>query len=329
MSVQSSNTRHSQESGVGLGGVFVTAPREREGTVEVVCSSARRRMDHATSKTFRLFSHTLTVDPTPFPEWPSHTELHCWNCCHQFDTVPISIPQTSVNVNAKKHYSVYGVFCSINCAKKYLMDKHTHDRPQLLMTLNELCVDVYGMCADKVFNAIAAPPRMCLSMFGGDMDIEAYREESLTTHTVLVTPPFVSHAMITEKYPISQDTACPDPATAPPTTTKQPSSSEVVIEPLQEGKHVLRGLRRPTHPLVAPAEDRQDVARLSRFEDFVNTKNVEEESGTTKTGNRSRPLPAARPAKRVRRKEREGDGGGMGGGGGGLTSFLTSRTRES
>lgn len=299
--------------------MFVSAPKEKEGTVEVVCSGARRRMDHhATSTSFRLFSHTLTVDPTPFPEWPRHTELHCWNCCHQFDSVPLSIPQTSVTMDAKKHYSVYGVFCSINCAKKYLMDKHTHDQPQLLMTLNELCVDVFGMPPDQVCNAIAAPPRMCLTMFGGDMGIEEYRAESLSTHTVLVTPPFVSHAMIVEKYHI-------------PTTPSHAASNDedvvVVVEPLQEGKHVLRGLRRPTHPLVAPGEGAKGggtSAGLSRFDEFVKN------SASSRTNSRSRPtLPPARAAKRVRRKERDDGGGGGSGSGGGLTSFLTLRTPES
>lgn len=315
----STNTRHSQESSGGSG-VFVTPPPlpvgsmvfqkpATGGAVEVVCSTARRRMDHATSKKYSLFSHTLTIDPTSFTTWPQTTNVHCWHCCHQFDSVPVSIPQTSLSMNARKYYSVYGVFCTINCAKKYLMEKHTHDQPQLLMTLNEVCVEVYGMCPDKVFNAIPAPPRMSLQMFGGDLDITAYRKESLCTHTVLVTPPFVSHAMIVEKYPI-----------APPPVTGEVSTDDPVVEPLCDGKHVLRGLRRPTHPLSSKSDANgiTGVRMVSRFEDFVATKKT--------VGVSSRP-PRPPPTKRSKRAasmlyEDTGHTGG-------LTSFLkSSRTHD-
>jgi hypothetical protein len=253
-STSSVNTRHPQEKG---GDVFISPPKDPEGTVEIVCSSSRRRMDHSAGyKSYRLLSHTLTVTPTPVPSWPQTTDVHCWNCCHGFSGAPISIPRSREVINSKQLYEVYGVFCSLNCAKKYLLEKDTHDKQDLLMQLNVLCVDVFGMTPEQVFNAKEAPPRMFLKMFGGHLGIEEYREKRVGTRTLLVTPPFVSHAMLLEEHsgqrgPASVDTTPVDP----------------VIEPLREGQHELRGLRRPTNPLPIPPT--QNTPSESRFDAFV------------------------------------------------------------
>ena len=248
------NTRHPQGRGDD---VFLSPPKEPEGTVEIVCSSSRRRMDHSASyKSYRLLSHTLTVDPTPVPSWPQTTDVHCWNCCHGFSGVPISIPRSTEVINSKQFHAVYGVFCSLNCAKKYLLEKDTHDKQDLLMQLNVLCVDVFGMTPDQVFNAKEAPPRMFLKMFGGHMDIEEYREKSVGTRTLLLTPPFVSHAMLLEEHSGQKG--------------PQPSPMTPVIEPLREGQHELRGLRRPTNPIPIPPN--QNTPKESRFDAFVKSR---------------------------------------------------------
>ena len=254
------NTRHSQEGG---GAVFVTRPDEPEGTVEVVCSSSRRRMDHfAKYQCYRLFSHTLTLDPTPLSSWPQHTDVHCWNCCHQFDTVPVSIPRSTTSISKKSYYEVYGVFCSLNCAKKSLLENHSHDQQQLLMQLNELCVNVYGMDTDSVFNAKEAPPRIFLKMFGGHMDIEEYRSKSVNVRTVLVTPPFVSHAMVLEEHSVDKS-----------------EGGDTVIEPLREGQHELRGLRRPTR---VATDTRVTSGTESKFDAYMKTRRPNQNPRPTK-----------------------------------------------
>lgn len=276
MSTSSVNTRHPQEKGDD---VFMSPPKEPEGTVEIVCSSSRRRMDHSAAyKSYRLLSHTLTVDPTPVPSWPQTTDVHCWNCCHGFSGVPISIPRSTEVINSKQFHEVYGVFCSLNCAKKYLLEKDTHDKQDLLMQLNVLCVDVFGMTPDQVFNAKEAPPRMFLKMFGGHMDVEEYREKSLSTRTLLVTPPFVSHAMLLEEHS-GQKGHQPSSVVTTPVAP--------VIEPLREGQHELRGLRRPTNPLPVPPN--QNTPTESRFDAFIKSRaRGGGSSGEVRTSKRAR-----------------------------------------
>jgi hypothetical protein len=152
-------------------------------------------------------------------------------------------------VTNKSYYEVYGVFCSLNCAKKHVLEQLSHDQQQLLMQLNELCVNVYGMNMETVFNAKEAPPRIFLKMFGGHMDIEEYRVKSVNVRTVMVTPPFVSHAMILAEHAVNKCAA-----------------DTPVIEPLREGHHELRGLRRPTH---AVTDSGAPPPRASKFDAYV------------------------------------------------------------
>lgn len=269
--------------------MFVTQPAEPRGTVEVVCSSSRRRMDHfAKYHCYRLFSHTLTLDPTPLSSWPERTDVHCWNCCHRFDTVPVSIPRSTM-IEKKFYYEVYGVFCSLNCAKKFLLEQHTHDQQQLLMQLNDLCVNVYGMDSENVFNAKEAPPRIFLKMFGGHMDIEEYRAKSEHVRTVLVTPPFVSHAMVLEEHSGEQRAGTDTP----------------IVEPLSEGQHKMRGLQRPTHAIVGAKVEMPTTA--GKFGAYIKT--------------RTKDTKVERAPKRVR-KEKPTETAG-------LNMFLKTRQMES
>ena len=131
------------------------------------------------------------------------------------------------------------------------------------MQLNVLCVEVFGMTPDQVFNAKEAPPRVFLKMFGGHMDIEEYREKSVGTRTLLVTPPFVSHAMLLEEHSGQK-------GNQPSSSTMVTTPVAPVIEPLREGQHELRGLRRPTNPLPIPPN--QNTPTESRFDAFVKSR---------------------------------------------------------
>jgi hypothetical protein len=253
MNTSSVNIRHDQE--VRGSDVFITPPSKPEGAVEVICSSSRRRMDHAARyTTYSLLSHTLKLNDRVIESWPARTHIHCWNCCHTFTSVPISIPRSTQVINTKTYYEVYGVFCSLNCAKKFLLEKDTHDKQQLLMQLNDLCVHVFDMAPQDVFNAKEAPPRIFLKMFGGHLDIDEYRTKSLKTRCLLVTPPFVSHAMLLEEHSGAKETVMD------------------VVEPLREGQHVVRGLRRPTLPVTVANSDPDVAPPTSRFNVFLKSK---------------------------------------------------------
>lgn len=166
----------------------------------IVCNTHLQRIDGWEYKNtrYKLFSSTLPV----LSEWPTSTTIACWHCCHTFTSTPFSIPQPSTHVlapNPRQCYYVMGVFCSVNCAKRFLLDTGNQNRDVRLMLFFEMCNVVWQLSRDEVIFANPAPPRWLLTMFGGDMDIETFREKSLVCRTRVVEPPFITYSMMVEE----------------------------------------------------------------------------------------------------------------------------------
>lgn len=262
----SKNNRHDT-----LNDVRVFLQREapdRARTIEVVCSSARRDMDrHATHTPYRLFSETIAL----FPEcegqqrpsattWPTSTSLCCWHDCHPFTTTPIPIPKLRSKQMNSHVYVVYGIFCSANCAVAYILEKNTYDQQLVLLQFKTMMVDVFGLDADSVFALEPAAPRIFLTMFGGHLSIDRFRQQSLTVRATLVQPPFISYSMVLEENARARDGDTVD-------------RSDSGIAPITS--HVIRGLRRPTKMVVeedesiVPSHQQVDSATPSLFDQFV------------------------------------------------------------
>lgn len=108
-------------------------------------------------------------------QWPSSTNVACWNCTHTFDGIPIAIPG-SLHRNKSTLVGCYGVFCSFNCAKRYCMNKNRHDSMQQLQLLSLLHMKILGNTA-RIF---PAPPFQALDKYGGYMSIEEYRKDFIS-----------------------------------------------------------------------------------------------------------------------------------------------------
>lgn len=121
--------------------------------------------------------------------WSKTTSVHCWWCCHPFDNPPCSIPQEYRN----GLYTVYGVFCSPECAAAYNFDdsRHTADVWERYSLLNLLYRNVFS---DKHYKVKLAPPRQTLKVFGGNLTIKEFRANfQSTTHSYkMVFPPMIS-----------------------------------------------------------------------------------------------------------------------------------------
>lgn len=123
----------------------------------------------------RKSGHPARLSKT-FLEWPTSSSTCCWWCCHSFDTTPVPLPY-GYNDNIEA-FSVKGTFCSWGCAKAYsLGESHTLGyHSQLLLLLRK---KVEG----KIIPIKCAPHRSQLSMFGGQLSIEAFRRASATECT--------------------------------------------------------------------------------------------------------------------------------------------------
>lgn len=101
-------------------------------------------------------------------EWPINTSISCYWCVHRFDNSPVGIP-----INFKNDtFEVFGCFCSLECAAAYNFSENNSqdemwERYQLLNMMGRRM---------KLGNVIKpSPPRLALKMFGGNMDIDTFR----------------------------------------------------------------------------------------------------------------------------------------------------------
>eukprot|EP00899_Mesostigma_viride_P001753 jgi/Mesvir1/11579/Mv04341-RA.1 len=122
--------------------------------------------------------------------WPNKTDVACWWCCHNFDTVPCPLP---VSYNAKRKFVVKGCFCSFNCAKAYNSREGGSNKDVINHLLFSMTQKLwYAMRKGVPFpGVVAAPPRTCLKMFGGYMDIDTFRAESAARVHMVKEPPFM------------------------------------------------------------------------------------------------------------------------------------------
>jgi hypothetical protein len=102
-------------------------------------------------------------------EWNEQTDIACWWCCHQFNTIPLGIPEYIY----KNTYYLFGCFCSFNCMMAYNIDindyKIWNRQTNIYQMKNKL--DPENKLIIK-----PAPPRQTLKLFGGPLTIEEYRE---------------------------------------------------------------------------------------------------------------------------------------------------------
>ena len=125
---------------------------------------------------------------------PEHVHsIKCWNCCHTIESINISIPLKYIN----NIFYIYGNFCSYECGGRYILD-HNNDKCKweyysLLHLYNNICNHTIG---EKI---TPAPNRLLLKDFGGDMDIQEYRDKFKINHMCdIYLPPIVpiKHNMI-------------------------------------------------------------------------------------------------------------------------------------
>ena len=128
--------------------------------------------DNITKSFKRLRIITTIKDIITDSVWPEKTDLHCWWCCHKFDTSPCTLPTNYDSY--KKKYTFVGVFCSWNCTKSYNIEKNDYKKAERSGLITLLVKQLYGMSESILIKS--APPRQCLKMFGGYMDISEFRD---------------------------------------------------------------------------------------------------------------------------------------------------------
>ncbi len=130
---------------------------------------------------------------------PKKTNICCWWCTYQFETLPTYLPEKY----CKEQFHVLGCFCSFNCAGAYnlnLNDNKIWERYSLLKQL------YYIINKNKINSMVdieinIAGPKELLEKYGGSMKIDDYRKNSkiLGREYHKLIPPFIPLAFAYEE----------------------------------------------------------------------------------------------------------------------------------
>ena len=128
------------------------------------------------------------MEATQRKEWPTSTPIHCFWCCHPFETKPCALPLEYRN----EAFHVYGCFCSPECTASYNFNdfQDTEKRWERYSLLNRL----YRKRGQPNCKIKLAPPRQTLQIFGGPLTIIQFRNilEMYDKTYTLNFPPLVS-----------------------------------------------------------------------------------------------------------------------------------------
>jgi len=116
--------------------------------------------------------------------WARTTDIACWHCTYNFENTPCSIPFEK----KKKEYTVYGCFCSFNCAKAYLVMFDSNNKWEKMQYLNQLYYDIHG----EYINIQQAHPKEVLEKYGGTLTIYDFRKYNNEISCEILIPPLVS-----------------------------------------------------------------------------------------------------------------------------------------
>lgn len=109
--------------------------------------------------------------------YPRKNSSVCWWDGHHFDTKPVFIPKRILEDGT---YSVYGNFCSPECAMSYLWNECDIDnetRWERGALIGEMTRKVFNGTIDKIREAL---PRWALKEYGGEFTIDEFRK--INTH---------------------------------------------------------------------------------------------------------------------------------------------------
>lgn len=127
-----------------------------------------------------------TVDNPVGFKMQGHHDLTCYWCCHKIADIEYGMPIRYDIIH--NSFSVFGSFCSLECAAAYNFSIHSGcDRVWEIHSWIQLLGNMYGLNLP----VRPAPSRYLLQMFNGPMSIEEFRKAHKTfsnTYTANIPP---------------------------------------------------------------------------------------------------------------------------------------------
>lgn len=118
-----------------------------------------------------------------FETWPKKTNIHCWHCTLDFDSIPVFIPKViepRPNRRADRNdtnYSIstYGVFCCFGCANKFI-ESRNYSMIEKIEMMNKLKL-LHKFFYNKLMqDVISYPDPHQLQQYGGELTPEEFKD---------------------------------------------------------------------------------------------------------------------------------------------------------
>ncbi len=143
-------------------------------------------------KSYRILSNFFEkLEQNSESEWPNKTDILCWWCCSNFDSVPLPCP---VEYNEQKDiFKINGIFCSWPCVAAYSIEKY-----ESLSLVYKIRNKFMGYNISEEISI--APSRYILKNFGGYMNIKDFRKNE---HNIMISTDglsYVNQEIIDLKY---------------------------------------------------------------------------------------------------------------------------------
>lgn len=160
----------SSNSLIFLSDVFV---RDIESITDLVYKSFELDVD-IINNDYNIYDDRTKKIPTQFTsleEWPKLTSIKCWSCHDKFDSIPLFVPNKSINIPE-------GNFCTIPCVVRYINTKYKNnvDVRHLVIQMIKL---IYGK---RVTQLIESTDYTFKSEYGGPIDNKKYKSDLHKIH---------------------------------------------------------------------------------------------------------------------------------------------------
>ena len=137
------------------------------------------------------YSDTVSYGSTDATDVNCARSTKCWNCTYQLPKAFVSIPYETTPTH---EFRMFGAFCSLACAKRYVIENWVHQASTRMMWLNAVARSKYNIPHPEIVPA--APPRQSLRIFGGPLTARGYQQRVKQSRpTALLYKPFLTFPM--------------------------------------------------------------------------------------------------------------------------------------
>ena len=113
---------------------------------------------------------------TSLDEWPSETNLHCWQCGFTCDGKPIFVPIFIRETVRGVEFGVKGIMCTFNCAARWIISNSNLNIEERWKYQNNLKI-LYFLFTGIHNEIKLAPEKTALKKYGGDLTDEEFWDE--------------------------------------------------------------------------------------------------------------------------------------------------------